>query len=64
MKWIEKLIGLGPLKGWKTILAASLALLAKFIPGFPVIDIYAGLTPEQILLVLAALEKLLQKVKK
>lgn len=64
MGWLGKLIGLGPLKGWKTVLAALLMLLAKFIPGFPIVDIYAGVTPEQILLVLAAIQKLLEKVKK
>ncbi|OQB10423.1 MAG: hypothetical protein BWY21_00344 [Parcubacteria group bacterium ADurb.Bin216] len=64
MRWLEKLIGLGPLKGYKTILAALLMMLARLIPGFPVIDIYAGVTPDQILLILAAIEKLLQKVKK
>lgn len=64
MNWLTKLIGLGPLKGWKTILAALLTMLAKFIPGFPIVDIYAGVTPDQILLVLAALQKLLEKFKK
>lgn len=64
MKWITKVIDLGPLSGYKTILAALLMLAAKTVPGFPVIDLGGGVTPDQILLSLAALKKLLEKFKK
>jgi hypothetical protein len=64
MKWITKLIDLGPLSGYKTILAALLMLAPRAIPGFPVIDLGNGVTPDQILLCLAALKKLLEKFKK
>lgn len=61
---LEKLFNLGPLKGYKTILAALLMLLAKFVPGFPVIDLAAGITPDQLLLILAAVSKLYEKYKR
>lgn len=61
LAFLEKLFGLGPLKGKKVILSAILMLLAKAIPGFPVIDVVAGITPDQILLIFAALQKLVEK---
>lgn len=56
-----KVIGLGPLAGWKTILATILLFLPKIIPGFPVLDITNGIDAGQIFLALAALQKVLEK---
>ena len=56
-----KIIGLGPLAGWKTILAAILLFLPKIIPGFPELDIANGIDASQIFLALAALQKVLEK---
>lgn len=64
MSWLNKLINLGPLNGYKTILAALLVVAGRMIPGFPVIDLGQGVTPDQVLLVLAALKKLLEKFKR
>lgn len=63
MKWLNKLINLGPLDGYKTILAAFLSLLAQYVPGFPTLELGHGITAAQILLVLAAFKKLLEKFK-
>ena len=64
MSWVNKLINLGPLNGWKTVLAAALYNLAKYVPGFPVIDLGQGVTPDQALLILAAVKKLLEKLRR
>lgn len=64
MNFLKKLINLGPLDGWKTILGTALMLLAQFVPGFPVLDLSHGITGAEMLLVLAALKKLLEKFKK
>lgn len=56
-----KIIGLGPLAGWKTILAAVLLFLPKVVPGFPELDIANGIDAGQIFLALAALQKVLEK---
>lgn len=61
---LQKILGLGPLNGYKTIIAAALTVLAKYIPGFPSLDILDGVSAQEIFLALAALQKLLEKFKK
>lgn len=68
-KLVEKALGLlnafltGNFDGYKTFLAVILNALAQFVPGFPVIDVAAGLTLEQLLLLQGLLHKLVKKVR-
>lgn len=62
--WLTKVLYLGPLDSWKTILAFILPIMTKYVPGFPVLDLGHGITADQVLLALAALKKVLEKFKK
>ena len=61
--WIRKLIGLGPLDGYKTIIGTFLLMLPQYVPGFPVLNLSNGITAAQILLIFASLKKVLEKLK-
>lgn len=63
--FLKKLVDLGGfLSGWKTIAAFVLVELARYVPGFPQLDIAAGIAPQDILLALAALKKFLERFSK
>ena len=51
----------GPLDGWKSYLGFLLYVASKTIPGFPLIDLGQGITPEMALMLWGILDKYLKQ---
>jgi hypothetical protein len=63
-KIFEHILHGSVLDGYKKYIGILLYLAAKFIPGFPVIDISGGITADQAIMIWGVISDMYKKIKK